>query len=52
MTDLGCLATVNDGPEGIRLIENRVQLEACVAYNSEGLNGCPIHGPLPPPPPQ
>lgn len=44
MTNLGCLPTVNDVDEARTLIENRVQMEACVDYNKEGNNGCPDNG--------
>eukprot|EP00892_Ulva_mutabilis_P001380 jgi/Ulvmu1/11242/UM073_0014.1 len=41
VTRLGCLATINNGPEGLLLVENRVKLEACMTYNSGGMTGCP-----------
>lgn len=52
VSKLGCLETINNGPEGLKLIENRVRLDACVAYNSEGPAGCPPGGAQPPLPPR
>lgn len=47
---MGCIATINNGAEGIKLLENRVQLEACIEYNDVSTTGCPDHGVLRSPP--